>query len=1068
MNNTTAASQENQIPRVAFPEQSLPDLGGLKWRNIGPMFGGRGTSAMGHPTDSNVFFFGHSSGGFWRTDDAGETWTEVGAGQFRYGSIGAFDLYEKNPDIMYVGTGESQLRNSVSWGDGVYKTTDGGKTWTHLGLTEARHISKVHIHPDDPNVVWVGSMGHAFGPSPDRGVFKTTDGGKTWNKVLYKNDGAGVIDIAINPSNPDELFAAVWEFDRKAWFAKTGGPDSGLWHSTDGGENWTEITRNPGLPKGQYGRIGIAMSAADSKRVYVLVDNETKAGVYRSDNNGKTWRFVSDYTNLTSRPFYYTNILVDPQNADKVWVPVNKIWHSNDAGETWIHEPSSHDDYHSLWIDPKNPKRMIGTSDGGAMVTLSGGHTWSRFDTQSGAQFYRVATDDQFPYRVYANAQDNLTCSVPNATKWGGIPSHYTDYISAGETGAAIPKPGDPNIVYSLSTGATYGASTHLTRTNLKTGQSELRSVWPETLFGTTASEFKYRFNWNAPFVISPHDPNTLYMAGNVVFRSRDEGITWDKISDDLTHNMTEKLNKLGGTPWMPEYFGQEIFSTILRMEESPHEKGVIWTGSDDGRIHITRNDGDDWKEVTPTNLPELSAVYEIEVSPHDKATAYVAITRYRKADDYKPYLLKTTDYGATWTRLDAGFPQDEITRTIREDTERKGLLFVGTETGIYVSIDDGLNWKPMSLNMPPVPVHDIEVKGADLVIATHGRGFWVLDDIGPLRQVTPEMADMPSYLFKPEDHTRFGFSFYHRYGGGKPDDQMYHFLRVSEPGFRYYERGIVNGERKREWVGAGEGEPHGVLFYYLLSDQAKEVQLEVLDADGKVIRTYTEKELPTERFTSVTHTGYQYDKTSSQPNVSVGKGLNRFMWDMRYPLPEQVPGRVPVSIDPIAKPGTYKVRLTVDGKSQEQEFELKINPNETYTRAQTDAKFETWMELWNTADIALKSVNKALGMKKQTAEAAEKDPSLKSAAENVAKIADAYEASMVPTGVTLVQLISEPTGPLALLQTLHYLQEESEGPTNQPWHEVYDKIKKVIAEKESGVERDLAESMKPFTNQNE
>ena len=1047
----------------AFPEQSLPDLGGLKWRNIGPMIGGRGTSAMGHPTDPNVFWFGHSSGGFWRTDDAGASWSELGANQFRYGSIGDFGVYTKNPDIIYVGTGESQLRNSVSWGDGVYKTTDGGKTWTHLGLTEARHISRVHIHPDDPNVVWVASMGHAFGPSPDRGVFKTTDGGKTWTKVLYKNDGAGVIDLEYNPTNPDELFAAVWEFDRKAWFAKTGGPDSGLWHSTDGGETWEDITGNPGLPEGQYGRIGLAMSPADGKRVYALIDQETQSGLYRSDDNGKTWRFVSGNADITPRPFYYMNVVVDPQNADHVWAPVNKIWHSKDAGVNWINEPCIHDDYHSLWIDPKNPKRMIGTSDGGVMVTLSGGLSWSRFDTQSGSQHYRINTDDQFPYRVYSNTQDNITYSVPSATKWGGIPSHYTDYISSGETGSAIPKPGDPSIVYTISTGATYGAATHLTRTNLKTGQNEVRSVWPETLFGVAASEFKYRFNWNAPFVISPHDPNTIYMAANVVFRSRDEGMTWEKISDDLTHNMTDKINKVGGTSWMPEYFGQETFSTILRMEESPHEKGVIWTGSDDGRIHITRNGGDDWQEVTPPNLPELSAVYEIEVSPHDKATAYVAITRYRKADDYKPYLLKTTDYGATWTRLDAGFPQDEITRTIREDTERQGLLFVGTETGVYTSIDDGVSWKRFSLKMPQVPVHDIKVKNADLVIGTHGRGFWILDDISPLRQVTEDMAKMTSHLFKPEDQTRFGTSFYQRYGGGPPSDERYFFLRVAEPGFTYKELGIVNGERKREWIAAGEGRPLGVIIYYLLSDQAKQVELSILDADGKVIRTFTDKEVPTERFTTVTDVGYMYDETRSQPNVSVGKGLNRFIWDMRYPLPDQVPGRTVVSINPIAKPGTYKVRLTVDGKSQEQEFELMINPNETYTRAQTDAKFDVWMDLWNTADVALKSINKALAAKKQAAEAAEEDPSLKSAAAEVAKFADTFEASMVPVGISLVQIISEPTKPLALLQTLHFLQEETEGPTNQPWQEVYAELKEEIDEKVAAAERDLAESMKPF-----
>jgi len=503
----------------------------MKWRNIGPFNGGRGTSVVGHPTNPHVFWFGHSSGGLWKTEDAGTYWMPVGEGQFRYASVGAIALYEKNPDIMYVGLGEPQMRQSVSWGDGMYKTVDGGKTWTHIGLDEARQIAKVIVHPDDPNRVYVASMGHTWGPSPERGVFRTTDGGKTWKKVLFKSDRTGAIDLVMSPQDPNVLFAALWEFERKAWGAKTGGAEGGLWKSTDGGDTWQEITRSEGMPKGMWGRVGITMSAADPKRVYALIDNETQQGLYRSDDLGKTWRFISGDANITARPFYFYHLHADPSNADHLWVPGNKLWRSVDAGKTWILEPGIKDDFQDIWIDPKDSNRMIVTCDGGTQVTLTGGKTWSSFANQSGVQFYRVDTDNQFPYRVYGNAQDLIVYSVPSASRWGGIPLHMVEFMGSGETARAIPKPGDPNIVYSLATGATFGGATMFTVNNVKTGQAETRPIWPETLFGTPASEFKYRFNWQAPFLVSPHDSKTIYMAGNVVFRTRDEGMTWEVIS---------------------------------------------------------------------------------------------------------------------------------------------------------------------------------------------------------------------------------------------------------------------------------------------------------------------------------------------------------------------------------------------------------------------------------------------------------------------------------------------------------------------------------------------------------
>jgi len=975
-------------PTVTAVDEPDPAFQALQWRNIGPFNGGRGTTVVGHPTDRNVFYFGHSSGGLWKTEDAGTYWIPVGEGQFNYASVGAIALYEKNPDIMYVGLGEPQLRQSVSWGDGMYKTVDGGETWQHIGLTDALHIARVRIHPDNPDLVYVASMGHAFGPNEEKGVFRTKDGGKSWERILFESPKSGAIDLVMDPTNPDVLFAAIWEFERKAWGAKTGGPESGIYRTKDG-------------------------------------------------------RLVSTDANITARPFYFYHVYADPNNADNLWVPGNKAWKSTDGGETWSLEPSIKDDFQDIWIDPNDSNRMVLTCDGGTTVTLTGGKTWSSFANQSGTQFYRVDTDDEFPYNVYSNSQDLLVYRVPSASRWGGIPLHMTEFIGNGETGSVIPHPENSDIVYSLSTGAAYGAAAHFTINNLKTGQNETRSVWPEVLFGTPASEFKYRFNWQAPFLISPHDPDTIYFAGNVVFRSRDEGMTWEKISDDLTHNMTDKM-EVAGSPWLPEYFGQEIFSTIHRLVESRHEEGVLWAGSDDGLLHLTRDGGRNWTDVTPPDLPELSGIYEIEVSPHDKATTYIAITRYRKADDYSPYLLKTADYGKTWTRLDGNFPKGQVTKTIREDTVRQGLLFVGTETGIFASIDDGENWRTLNLNMPPLPVFDIKVKNADLIVATHGAGFWILDDISPLRQYSAYLAAKNAHLFEPEDHTRFGYNWWLDYGGGPPSDEKYFFVRNAEPGYTFYERGVINGERQRDYIDAGDARPRGVILYYLLSDEAGEVNLSILDAEGNEIRTFGTEELPTEKFSETAGREYSGGSDAGQARAGISKGLNRFMWDMRYPSVSAIPGVPPVLIKPIAKPGTYQVRLTVDGESQTESFELRINPNETYTREQTDALGEFWMELYAKAEDGVQTVLAAKAAQERVSAAIEAGGSsaeLKAQGAVVDQLCTDFTGSMVATGTTLVQVISEPTKPLSMLVTLHNILETSEGPPNQPLREVYAKV---------------------------
>ena len=1021
------------IPRVAAPEKQTASTNALNWRFIGPMTGNRGSAVVGHPMDTNVFYHA-ASNGLWRTSDAGGTWLPVGDDQFKTGSVGAIEISESNPDIIYVGMGEPQMRNNVTWGDGVYKSVDGGETWKHLGLEDTHHISQVRIHPTNPDIVYVGAYGHAFGPNEERGVFKTTNGGKTWKKVLYKSPTAGVIDLFMNPSNPDELFASIWEFERKAWGPKTGGAESGLWKSTDGGENWTDISKNNGLPEGRMGRIGIAMAAVDAKRVYVLMDSETKPGLYRSDDLGENWTFISDNFQIIGRPFYYSHIMVNPSNADELWVPNNRIFSSTDAGKTWKVEPGIKDDFHDIWIDAKNANRMIATNDGGVQVTLTGGMSWSTQYTQKNSQFYRVATDNEFPYNVYGNSQDILTYKVPSASRWGGISGYETTIIGNGETGNVFPDPDDNNIVFNISSGSTMGGGAPFTKNNIKTGQNEVRSIWPEPIFGLNASDMPYRFNWNTPFFISKYDSDTIYSAGNVVFKSTDEGMTWEAISGDLTRDLKDK-QVITGTPWLPEYFGQEVYSTIQRLAESPLKQGVIWTGSDDGLIYLTRDEGKTWNNVTIPNLPELAHVHELEASPHDAATAYVAISRYNTTDDYAPYLYKTSDYGKTWTNLSPAFPQDETTRTIREDTVRKGMLYVGTETGIFVSLDDGKHWRSIGENLPAVPVVDIEVKNADLVIATNGRGFWIMDDVTPLREYSAAINEANAHLYPVSDHTRFGYNWWMDYApGGDPGGMKKYFVQNQRPGLIYYELGTVNGEKRRKFVDAGDPKSLGVVIYFKLNQDADAVSLSILDEEGNTVRAYGKDAMTLNYFDA--------------EQWSFNSGLNKFVWDMRYTIVSAIPGRPATNIRPIAKPGKYQVKLTVDGVSQVQDFELSINPNEPYTQEESDAKFAFWMDLYQNVEASSQNVLNALDVKKEVTAKVQalkdsgasesKVKELEQQAAVIGKLVDDYESTYVPVGRTLAEIINQPAKIFTKMIWLHNMMEVSEGPPSQSMLDVY------------------------------
>ena len=1008
MSNITAASQENQIPRVGFPEQQAPDLRALKWRFIGPMIGNRGSDVIGHPTNRNVFY--HAGGGLFKTTDAGHTWEPVGDDQFNCGSLGAIDISQTNPDIMYVGGGEPQMRNNVSWGDGVYKTTDGGETWTNIGLNETRHISQVVIHPNDPNTVYVCGFGSAFGPSKHGGLFKTTDGGKTWEHVLFKSEDTGVIDLALNPSNPNELFASVWEFERKAWGPKTGGPGSGLWHSTDGGKNWTDITKNPGLPAGVFGRIGVTMSAANANRVYAIIDNETKPGLYVSEDNGKTWTFNSDFFQIIGRPFYYSHVIVNPGNADEVWIPNNSLYSSRDAGKTWRIEPGIKDDLHALWIDPKDANRMIQSTDGGAGVTLNGGMSWSTQFTQKNAQFYHLNTDNEFPYNVYANCQDSVSVRVPSASPFGGIAREDNVQIGSGETGPAVPDPDDNNIVFQLSTGHSVGGGTPFSKINLKTKQNEVRSILPDPIFGRGAKDMPTRHQWDADFFISKHDSDAIYVAGNVVWKTLDEGQTWTQISGDLTNDYKDK-QVITGTPWLPEYFGQEVYSTIVRIEESPLKKGMIWTGSDDGLIHLTLNDGKDWQNVTIPGLPKYSYVREIEPSPFDEATAYVAISNYNTNNDYKPYLFKTSDYGKSWTNLSANFPQDQIIRTVREDTEVTGMLYAGTETGVFVSFDDGQSWRSLRENMPATPVIDMQVKNNDLVLATNGRGFWIMDDIAPLR-AEGRRNKKPATLFDVSDHTRFGYHWCIDYFPGGDAAGMKRYTVIQQRhNLQYYELGFYNGERHRKFVVGGDAKSLGVTVYFELTKEPENISLTLLNDEGATVRTYTKDDMTL--------------RVRNSQDASFNNGLNKFVWDMRWTQPALA------KVDPFAKPGNYTAVLEVDGVKQSSDFKLSINPNEPYTQAEIDAKYVYWMDMYQQTLDASNKLSQAIAAEKEVAEQAKANPKLQAQADAVNAALEEYKAILIPEGRTLSEIINQPAKLFSKLVWLHNMMESTEGPPN-------------------------------------
>ena len=869
-------------------DQSL--LKGLQWRSIGPFRGGRSTAVAGVTSQQNVFYFGATGGGVWKTNDGGINWEPISDEYFKTGSVGAIGISESDPNVVYVGMGESPIRGNVSHGDGVYKSTDAGKTWKHVGLDDTRQIARVRVHPRNPDIVYVAALGHVFGPNEQRGVFRSTDGGKNWQKVLYRSNKAGATDLILDPTNPNTIYAALWEVYRQPWTLESGGPGGGIFKSTDGGETWNEITRNQGLPTGMVGNIGIAVSPMNSDRVWAIVEAED-GGVFRSDNAGKTWSKVNEQRNLRQRAWYYTRIYADPKNADTVYVLNTGFYKSNDAGRTYSSIRVGHGDCHDLWIAPTDPMRVIIGDDGGAEVSFNGGGSWSSIGNQPTAQFYRVAMDNDFPYHIYGAQQDNSTVRIASRTTEGAI--DRTDWydVGGGESGWIAPSPKDSQIVYAGS----YGGL--ITRQDHRTGQERNVNPWPENPMGWGAAELKYRFQWNFPIIFSPHDPNTLYSGANVLFKSTNEGHSWAAISGDLTRNDKSKQGSSGG-PLTKDNTSIEYYCTIFTAMESPVEKGTIWVGSDDGLVHITRDGGKNWQNVTPSGMPEWIQINSIDASSFDAGTAYVAATMY-KLDDFRPYLYKTSNYGKTWKKITDGIPDNAFTRVIREDPNRRGLLFAGTETGLYASFDDGENWQSLRLNLPVVPITDLAIhkREKDLVAATQGRAFWVLDDLPVLYQLA-DAAKKDVYLFKPEDTYRMPGGGFGGGGGG----------------------GAVG---RNPSAGA-------VVYYHLKNKPGGEVTLELLDPSGKLIKKFTSKAADAQPQAGPASEEEGFFGGGAARRVPAEAGLNRFVWDLRYPDATRFPGLIMwagSTSGPRIVPGTYQVKLTVDGASMVQSFEVKKDP---------------------------------------------------------------------------------------------------------------------------------------------
>jgi photosystem II stability/assembly factor-like uncharacterized protein len=1016
-----SASARSAAPPAADTRRAaIPDdlLSGLRWRGIGPYRGGRVVAVAGVRDQPYVYYFGGTGGGVWKTTDGGIRWANVSDGQLGTGSVGAVAVAESDPNVVYAGMGEGCIRGNVSHGDGVYRSTDAGRTWTSVGLRDTRQIGRLRVHPRDPDLVYVAALGHAFGRNAERGVFRSRDGGRSWRKVLFVDDTTGAIDIDMDPTNPRVLYAAFWQVVRTPWSLESGGPGSGLYKTTDGGDTWKKIA-GEGLPKGPWGRVGVTVSPANPSRLWALIEAED-GGVYRSDDAGATWTRTNNERRLRQRAWYYTHVFADPKNADSMYVLNTGFYRSQDGGRTFTPIRVPHGDNHDLWIAPDDPRRMINGNDGGANVSFDGGRSWSRQDNQPTAQMYHVVTDTRSPYFVYGAQQDNTTVAIASASNEGGIDRTQWYPVGGCESGYVAPSPADPQVVYA----GCYGGQ--ITRYDHRTGQERDITVWPENPMGAGAEGMKYRFQWTFPIVFSAHDSKVLYAAGDRVFRTIDEGQTWEAISPDLTRHDAAKLGSSGG-PITKDNTSVEYYGTVFALAESPREKGVLWAGSDDGLVHISRDGGQSWSNVTPPAMPEWSLVSQVDVSPHQDGTAYLATTRY-KLDDLRPYAWVTNDYGKTWRRITGGLPDDSFVRVVRTDPARRGLLYAGTETGVFVSFDDGGRWQPLRTSfpgsapavaaspvpasrppartttsrpegslpsvagtapetatgtavepltpaathegeLPVVPITDLVVRGDDLIASTQGRSFWILDDLSPLRQMAAPIAGEDARLFRPRAASRY--------------------LTPEAP------------------PGTGQNPPSGAVLYYWLRAAPKdkeEITLEILDASGQVVRKLTSQDEKKDEGGPPSEG--DDDDNAGMTKLPAKAGLNRFVWDLRSPDATRFKGLIlwaGGTRGPRVAPGAYQVRLTAGGRTLTEPLPVVGDPRLSTTAEDYQKQQELLLKIRNKLTETHDAVTRIRAVREQV-KAVAGHAKAAGGGDAIAKAADALDKSMTAVEEALYQ----------------------------------------------------------------
>ena len=932
----TAALAEHYDPIV---------FGALQWRSIGPNRGGRSITSAGSASRPNEYYFGATGGGLWKTIDGGTTWKPVTDNQIKSSSVGAVAVAESNPDVVYIGMGETELRGNIMQGDGVYKSTDAGKTWTHMGLADTQAIARIRVDPANADIVYVAALGHPYGPNAERGVFRSKDGGKTWQKVLYKDDHAGAVDLTLDPHNPRVMYAAIWDVYRTSWTLSSGGPRSGFYKSTDGGDHWTEITRNSGLPQGIIGKIGVAVSA-DSNRVYAMVEADD-GGLFRSEDAGSTWARVNEDRRIRQRAFYYSRITADPKDKDTIYMMNTGLYRSTDGGKTVKTLRPQHGDQHDLWIASNDPKRMINSNDGGGNVSVDGGETWTG-EGYPTAQIYHVATTTDVPYHVCGAQQDNTTVCVTSAPAGrGGGGAGSTLELGrpvyspgGGESGYIAPDPKDPDILYAGSQGAL------LTRYDRKTGHMRDVQVYPLFFSGMPSSALKERWQWTFPIVFNPVDPKILYTSSQHLWRTTNEGQSWQMISPDLTKADPKTLGDSGG-PITKDQNGPEIYATIFTIAPSPKDVNTIWTGSDDGLVNITRDGGKTWKNVTPKDLPDLIRISIIDASPNKPATAYLAAKNYQ-ADDRRPYAYRTDDYGATWTKIVNGIPNDDYVHVVREDPKRPGLLFAGTEHGIYVSFDNGAEWQSMRLNLPDTQVPDLLFQGDDLVIATHGRSFYILNDISLLRQLSGRVQS--TMLFAP----------------------------------RPTERSL----------------DRGATIDYFLTKDTDSVKIDILDAQGKVVRSFVGSPEEEKKLEDRRRAENQDDEGGGRGGArppTRKAGGNRYTWDLRYPGATTFEGMIlwggNADQGPMAVPGQYQVRLTAEGVTQTRPLRIERDPREIHiTPADLEEQFKLASAVRDKTSEADEMVIRIRDLKKQLEDRVKKSAALNAPAERLTTRLSAVE----------------------------------------------------------------------------